>query len=376
MAKKDYYEVLGVAKDADASELKKAYRKLAVKYHPDNNPNNKEAEDKFKELSEAYDVLGDEKKRSTYDQFGHAAFEGGGGGGTGGFGGGGFNFTGDVGDIFESIFGGGDIFGGGRRRNGPQKGSNVGYNMQITFEEAFFGGTKDVTLPMIDNCPDCDGTGAKKGTFSENCRKCGGTGRERVQVQSLFGAMVQETECSACRGSGKIIKEPCPTCAGKGKVKRSKTLQINIPRGIDNGQKMAIGGKGYPGERGGPYGDLIITFYVSPHESFIRKGSNLHINFPLSFVQAALGDEVEIPTMEGKEKYSVKAGTQAGTVAYLRGKGMPDVNNSKRLGDIVVTFGVSVPVKLTERQKQLLMEFDNETGGEPKTHGKKWGFKK
>lgn len=366
--KRDYYEVLGVSKDSGADEIKSAYRKLAKKYHPDANPNNPEAEAKFKEASEAYAVLSDDEKRATYNQFGHSAFDG--TGGAGGFNGAGFDF--DMGDIFESFFGG-DIFGGGsRRRQGPRKGANVSYNMQITFEESYFGGTKELTLPMVENCPTCAGSGAAQGTVAENCKNCGGTGRERVQQQTMFGYMSTERVCSTCRGEGKIIKTPCLVCAGKGKVKKNKTLQITIYKGIDNGQKIVLSGKGEPGERGGPNGDLIIVFYVKPHEYFIRKGLDLYLDVPISFVQAALGDEISVPTMEGAEKYNIKPGTQPGTVAYIRGKGMPNVKNNKNFGDIVITLNVSVPTKMTDKQKQKLREFADEMGSDIKEQKKGW----
>ncbi|MDR3090754.1 MAG: molecular chaperone DnaJ [Clostridiales bacterium] len=371
--KKDYYEVLGVPRDISAADLKKAYRKLASKYHPDNNPGDSAAETKFKELNEAYEVLSDEGKRNTYNQFGHSAFDGSAGAGGGGFEGG-FNFSGDMGDIFESVFGA--FGGGGRRRNAPQKGASVSYNMQITFEESYRGGTKNVTLPVIENCPECGGGGAKKGTVAENCKKCGGTGRERAERQTFLGVMIQETECSSCRGRGKIIKTPCPVCDGLGRVRQQKTLQITIPRGIDSGQRVSIAGKGQPGERGGPYGDLLINFYVKPHDKFKRNGLNLHIDAPLSFAQAALGDEIEIPTMEGVEKYTVKPGTQPNTTAIIRGRGMPNVSNNRQFGDLVVNLSVTVPVKLTEKQKQKLREFDEELSGEAENKGKKGIFGK
>ncbi|MDR1689054.1 MAG: molecular chaperone DnaJ [Clostridiales bacterium] len=369
--KRDYYEVLGVSKEAGTDEIKSAYRKLAKKYHPDANPNNPEAEAKFKEASEAYSVLSDDQKRATYNQFGHSAFDG--TGGANGFGGfsGGFDF--DMSDILGSFFGGGgDIFGGRGRRNGPRRGADVSYNMQITFEESYFGGTKDVTLKMVENCPTCAGTGAAPGTTAESCKKCNGTGRERVQQQTMFGYMSTERECSACRGTGKIIKTPCETCAGKGRVRKEKTFQITIYKGIDNGQKIVLSGKGEPGERGGPNGDLIIVFYVKPHEYFVRNGLDLHIDYPISFTQAALGDEISVPTMEGTHTYTVKPGTQTGTVAHIRGKGMPNVKNNKAVGDLIITLGVTVPTKLTEKQKQKLKEFAEEMGSDVKEQKKSW----
>jgi len=372
--KRDYYDVLGVPKEAKADEIKSAYRKLAKKYHPDANPNNPEAEAKFKEASEAYAVLSDDEKRSAYNQFGHSAFDGASGGAGAGF----SNFSFDMGDIFETFFGGGgDIFGGGRsRRQGPRKGQSLTYNMKITFEESYFGGTKEITLPMIENCPTCGGTGAKPGTVAEACKKCGGTGRETVQQQTMFGYMASERACSACRGEGKIIKTPCLICAGKGKVRKSKTLEITIYRGIDNGQKIILSGKGEPGEHGGPNGDLIIVFYVSPHEYFKRKEHNLHLDVPITFAQAALGGEITVPTMTGTEKYTVKSGTQTGTVAYIRGKGMPNVKNSKSMGDLIITLNIEVPTKLTDKQKQKLKEFAEEMSQTETKEPKKSWFKK
>jgi len=373
--KRDYYEILGVSKEAGTDEIKSAYRKLAKKYHPDANPNNPQAETKFKEVSEAYAVLSDNEKRSAYNQFGHSAFDGTGGGG-GGFSSG-FSF--DAGDIFEAFFGGGsDIFGGGRgRRQGPRKGQSVSYNMQITFEESYFGGTKEITLPLIINCPTCGGSGAVPGTVAESCKKCGGTGQERVQQQTMFGYMQVDRPCSSCRGEGKIIKSPCLVCAGKGKVRKQETLKITIDRGTDNGRKIALAGKGDPGERGGPNGDLIIVFFVKPHEFFTRKGLDLYLDIPISFTQAALGGEITVPTMEKEkpEKISIHAGTQPGAKAYLKGKGMPNTNNNRIVGDIIYTLHITVPTKLTEKQKQKLKDFADEMGEETKDQKKGW-FKK
>lgn len=360
--KRDYYEILGLSKGATTDELKKAYRQLAKKYHPDANPNNPDAEEKFKEVSEAYAVLSDDEKRTAYDQYGHAAFEQGGAGG-------GFDF--DMNDIFESFFGG-DIFGSsfGRRRQGPRKGQNVQYNMQITFDEAYFGGTRAISLKMVEECPTCKGTGAKPGTVSESCRKCGGSGVERVQQQTIIGYMTTERPCSLCRGEGKIIKNPCETCDGRGRVRKNKTLQISIPRGIDNGQKVVLSGKGEPGEKGGPYGDLILNFYVKPHNVFRRDGLNLYIDIPITFSQAALGDEIEVQTMEGNEKLVIKPGTQPGTVSTLKGKGMPNVRNERVTGELYVKLNVTVPTKMNDKQKEKLREFAKEMNEEVKEHKK------
>ena len=352
--KRDYYEVLGVQKNAGDDELKKAYRSLAKKYHPDANPNNSEAEDKFKEASEAYEVLSDEKKRAAYDQYGHSAVNGTGGSG---FSGAGFEF--DMGDIFETFFGG-DIFGGSRRRQGPRRGADVSAQMTVTFEEAFFGATKEITLQMLENCEACDGTGAKKGTTPENCRHCNGSGRERVQQQSIFGYTTVERTCAVCRGEGKIIRDPCPQCAGKGKQRKSKTLQVNIPKGIDSGLSIRLSGKGEPGEKGGPHGDLLIGIQVRAHKIFKRDGLNLYLNVPITFVQAALGDEITIPTMENSEKYVIRPGTQPGTIATLKGKGVTNVKNNRIIGDLIVTLNVAVPTKLSDRQKAKLREFAEE----------------
>lgn len=297
----DFYNILGVSRDASNDEIKKAYRKLAKKYHPDANPGDKSAEEKFKQVSEAYDILSDSEKRSAYDQFGKAAFENGGAGGYGGY------TYADASDIFESFFGGGfsDIFGGGfgssQRKNGPKRGADVQTRLNISFEESFFGTKKQITLSMQEECPTCHGSGAKPGTSPETCRNCGGTGQERVQQQTLFGTMSSIRPCKVCRGEGKIIKSPCPTCNGSGRVKRPKTLELDIPAGIATGQSLRLSGKGEPGERGGQSGDLLVTMYVSNHSVFVREGNNISLEMPISFSQAALGADISIPTMNGEE---------------------------------------------------------------------------
>lgn len=373
--KKDFYEILGVQKGASDDELKKAFRALAKKYHPDANPGNKEAEQTFKDVSEAYQFLSDPQKRAAYDQYGHSAFDQmGGGGGYGSYG-----QAYDMGDIFEQFFGGGgggfsDIFGGGRR-SGPRKGRDVQYNISIKFEEAIFGLTKDITLSMDETCETCNGSGAKPGTNPETCRKCGGSGQERVQQQTIFGVSVVTRTCSVCGGEGKIVKDPCPKCSGKGKTKKSKTIELNIPKGIDDGQSIRISGKGEAGDKGGPYGDLLINVRVQPHKIFTRDGMNLYIDVPISYVQAALGDEISIPLIDGEEKQTIKSGTQTGTRVTLRGKGVPNVRNQKQVGDLIATLNVVVPTSLNEKQKDILREFAKVSGDELKEHKKGW-FKK
>lgn len=359
--KRDYYETLGVNKGASEDEIKKAYRKLAKQYHPDVNPNNKEAEAKFKEINEAYEILSDSQKKATYDQFGHAAFNGGGAGGGGFYGGAGF----DMGDIFESFFGedAHDIFGGGtRRRQGPRRGADLRVNIQIKFEESIFGAEKEITLDLNEACDTCNGSGAKPGTTAENCRHCGGTGQERVQQQTMFGSMTSVRPCGVCRGDGKIIKEPCVKCSGTGKVRKRKTIQVSIPKGIDSGQSIRLSGKGEPGDKGGPSGDLLIAVYVSPHKYFTRDGNNLYVKVPISFAQAALGDEIIVPLLDGEEKYTIKPGTQTGSTVILRGKGVPNVRNNRVVGDLIATLNVVVPKQLNERQKEVLRTFAEEMG--------------
>ncbi len=353
--KRDYYEVLGVQKGASDAELKKAYRKMAVKYHPDQNPGNKEAEEKFKEVNEAYEVLSNPEKRAKYDQFGHAAFGQGGMGG-GGFYGGGFDGfdMGDLGDLFGSMFGFG---GGGGRRSGPKRGRDINVNIQLTFEEAIFGCKKEISVSVTDECETCHGTGAKPGTHAESCSQCGGTGQERVVQQSMFGAVTSVRTCSACHGTGKIVKDPCNTCRGTGKMKKNKKYEVNIPKGIDNGQTIRLQGKGEVGEKGGGYGDLLVTVYVQPNRVFVRKGFDIYCDVPITFVQAALGGEITIKTIDGEQKYTIKPGTQPNTVVTLRGVGVPNLRNPKNRGNQIVTLKVQIPTELTERQKELLKAF-------------------
>ena len=360
--KRDYYEVLGVSKSASDSELKSAYRKLAKKYHPDMNPGDKEAEAKFKEASEAYSVLSDPDKRRQYDQFGHAAFEGGAGGGAGGF-----DFSGmDMSDIFGDIFG--DFFGGGRSRaqsNGPMKGQNLHHTIRITFEEACFGTEKELDLPLQDECESCHGTGAKAGTTPETCSKCGGKGQVVFTQQSLFGMVRNVQTRPDCRGTGKIIREKCPDCHGSGYITRKRKISVTVPAGIDNGQSIRIREKGDPGVNGGPRGDLLVEVAVSRHPIFQRQGIDIYSSAPITFAQAALGGDVRIKTVDGEVEYTVKPGTQTDTRIRLRGKGVPSLRNKSIRGDQYVTLVVQVPTRMNGEQKELLKKFDEAMYGKP-----------
>ena len=359
--KRDYYEVLGVPKDADEAALKKAYRVLAKKYHPDANPGDKEAEAKFKEASEAYSVLSDPEKRRKYDQFGHAAFEG----GAGGYGG--FDFNGaDMGDIFGDIFG--DFFGGGRSAygrssNGPMRGANLRTGVRITFEEAIFGCEKEIELTLKDECPKCHGTGAKPGTSPVTCPKCNGKGKIVYTQQSFFGQVQNVQTCPDCRGTGKIVKEKCPDCYGTGYISSKKKIQVKIPAGIDNGQSIRIAGKGEPGTNGGERGDLLVEVTVSRSPVFMRQETAIFSTVPISFATAALGGPIKIKTVDGEVEYEVKPGTQTDTKVRLRGKGVPSLRNKNIRGDHYVTLVVTVPEKLTEEQKEALKRFDDAMKG-------------
>ena len=357
--KRDYYEVLGISKTADDAEIKKAYRVLAKKYHPDMNPGDAEAEKKFKEASEAYAVLGDPEKRRQYDQFGHAAFEGGGAGGFGGFD---FNSA-DFGDIFGDIFG--DFFGGGRRRganNGPMKGANIRTSVRITFEEAVFGVSKEIELTLKDECATCHGTGAKPGTSPETCTKCGGKGQVVFTQQSFFGTVRNVQSCPECNGTGKVIKEKCADCHGTGYIANRKKIQVSIPAGIDNGQSVRIRDKGEPGTNGGPRGDLLVEVIVARHPIFQRQDYNIFSPVPISFAVAALGGDVVVDTVDGKVIYEVKPGTQTDTKVRLKGKGVPSLRNKEVRGDHYVTLVVQTPEKLSGEAKELLKQFDALTG--------------
>ena len=359
--KRDYYEVLGVDKNADDAALKKAYRALAKKYHPDMNPGDKEAEKKFKEASEAYAVLSDPEKRRQYDQFGHAAFDGG-AGGAGGFGG--FDFNGaDFGDIFGDIFG--DLFGGRRgsagARSGPMKGANLRTSVRITFEEAVFGTEKEIELTVKEECKTCHGTGAKPGTSPETCPKCGGKGQVVFTQQSFFGTVRNVQACPDCGGTGKIIKEKCTDCHGSGFVPMKKRFAVTIPAGIDNGQCKRLAGQGEPGINGGPRGDVLVEVIVGQHPIFQRQDTNIYSTVPFSFAVAALGGEVVIDTVDGKVIYDVKAGTQTDTRVRLKGKGVPSLRNKDLRGDHYVTLVVQTPEHLSAEAKELLRKFDEAT---------------
>ena len=357
--KRDYYEVLGVDKNADEATIKKAYRQLAKKYHPDMNPGDAEAEKKFKEASEAYAVLSDPEKKRQYDQFGHAAFDGGMGGGAGGF-----DFSGmDMGDIFGDIFG--DFFGGGRRRsadNGPRKGANLRAVVRISFEEAAFGCEKEIEITLKDDCTTCHTTGAKPGTSPETCTKCGGKGKVVYTQQSFLGMVQNVQGCPDCGGTGKIIKDKCPDCHGTGYIAKRKKIKVKIPAGIDNGQSVRIRDKGEPGTNGGPRGDLLVEVNVSRHPIFQRQDMNIYSTAPISFAQAALGGEVRISTIDGDILYDVKPGTQTDTRIRLKGKGIPSLRNSNVRGDHYVTLVVQVPTSLSEEAKEALRKFDDASG--------------
>lgn len=358
MSKRDYYEVLEVEKNASEAELKKAFRRLARQYHPDVNPGDKEAEAKFKEINEAYEVLSDPQKKAQYDQFGHAAF--GNGAGEGGFGGFGQDFGG-FGDIFDMFFGGG---GGGQRRRGPTKGADLKYNLEMSFEEAVFGLEKDISVHKTESCEKCHGTGAAPGTSAIKCAKCQGTGQLQFTQSTPFGRFVQSTVCDACRGSGEIIEEPCSTCGGRGVVRKSVKIHIKVPGGVDTGSRLRVTGEGEPGERGGPPGDLYVFIRVRPHKIFKREGNDIITEVKISFPRAALGDEIEVPAIDGKVKLKIPEGTQSGTFFRLKGKGVPDVHGYGK-GDQHVKVIIETPAKLTEEQKRLLQEFAKTFGENP-----------
>lgn len=356
--KRDYYEVLGVEKGASADDIKRAYRKLALKYHPDRNPGDKNAEEKFKEVGEAYEVLSDEDKRSRYDQFGFAGVDPNYGAGQpgGGFGGGfsGFGDFGDLGDIFGSFFGGGSSR---RTGNAPVRGENIGARLDLTFEEAAFGCEKEVSAQRIENCAACHGTGSADGV-TETCSMCHGSGQVRTQQNFMGMTMQSSSVCPQCNGRGKIIKTPCRTCKGKGKVRRNKKIKVRIPAGIDNGQSVRVRGEGCVGANGGPSGDLLVEIYIKPHAIFRRQDTTVLCEVPISFTQAALGAQLQVPTLEGRVPYTIPEGTQTGTVFTLTGKGIPAVGSSRR-GDQRFTVVVETPTRLSKEQKDLLRKLED-----------------
>lgn len=373
--KRDYYEVLGVSKNATADELKKAYRKLAKQYHPDMNPGDKTAETKFKEVNEAYEVLNDPAKRQRYDQFGHAgvdpSYGAGGGSGFGGFGGGGFGGF-DVGDIFESFFGGG--FGGSSRTrnpNAPIRGNDISVTVTLSFMEAAKGCKQTIQIQRLESCDTCGGTGAKKGTTPETCSECGGTGQVKVQQRTPIGVIQTTRTCTKCSGKGKVIRETCPGCRGMGRVRKSKTLEVSVPAGIDDGQTFVLRGQGDHGVNGGPAGDVNIMVSLRQDSLFERDGFDVWCDIPITFSQAVLGDEIVVPTIDGKVQYTVPEGTQSGTVFRLRNKGIPYVNGRGR-GDQYVKVNIEVPRNLSGKQKDALREFERLTGD--KNYEKRKGF--
>ena len=360
--KKDYYEVLGLSREASEEEIKKSYRKLAMKHHPDRNPDNPKAEGHFKEAKEAYETLSDDQKRAAYDQYGHAAFEHGGGAGAGGFGGAGF------GDAFGDIFG--DIFGGGRQgggqRNNVYRGADLRYNMEVSLEDAAKGTETKIRIPVQSVCETCKGSGARPGTQPVTCTTCAGHGQVRMQ-QGFFS--VQQT-CPKCHGNGKMVKDACPTCSGAGRVKQNKTLSVKIPAGVDEGDRIRLTGEGEAGVNGGPTGDLYVVIHLKTHEIFQRDGGNLHCEMPISFTTAALGGEIEVPTLGGSAKMKIPSETQTGGVFRLKSKGIKPLRQSEA-GDLMVHVVVETPVKLTEKQKDLLREFDSSTQADAGKHSPK-----
>ena len=363
--KRDYYEVLGVSKDASAEDIKKAYRKTAMKYHPDRNPGNQEAEEKFKEAAEAYEVLSDSDKKARYDQFGFAGVDPNYGAGQGnpyGAGFGGFGDFGDLGDIFGSFFGGGAS--SGASRNAPRRGENVGARLDLTFEEAAFGCEKEVTVSRIENCSACNGSGSADGVI-ETCSQCGGRGQVRT-VQNFMGMQMQSTTtCPQCNGRGKITKNPCSTCRGKGKVRRNHKVRVKVPAGVDAGQSVRVRSEGCVGYNGGPNGDLLVEIYIKRHPIFTREECTVYCEVPISFTQAALGAQIQVPTLDGKVSYDIPEGTQTGTTFTLREKGIP-VINSRRRGDQKFTVVVETPTKLSREQKELLRQLEEGLGETPK----------
>ncbi|TWH59922.1 molecular chaperone DnaJ [Desulfitobacterium sp. LBE] len=365
--KRDYYEVLGVSNSADEQEIKKAYRKLARQYHPDVNPGDKDAEEKFKEATEAYDVLSDTEKRARYDQMGHSAFDP----NQQGFGGFGGDFGG-FGDIFDMFFGGGG--GGGQRRQGPTRGNDLRYDLTITFEEAAFGTEKEIQVPRQETCTECHGSGSAPGTHPTTCSQCHGTGQVKATQRTPFGAIQTARTCPACNGSGQFISSPCKECSGKGTTRKVKTIKVTVPPGSEDGLNLRFSGNGEAGLRGGPSGDLYVVLNVKPHKFFEREGNDVYCEIPITFVQAALGSELDVPTLDGKVKMKIPEGTQTATVFRLRGHGIPYRRGNGR-GDQHVRVVVATPTKLTDRQKELLREFGEVTSDQQQM-GKKSFFEK
>lgn len=361
MAKRDYYEVLELKRDAGQEEIKKAYRRLARKYHPDANPGNKEAESKFKEIKDAYDVLSDPQKRTRYDRFGHQedAFSGFGGGGFGGMG----DFGSGIEDIFETFFGGG--FSGtrrGRKQAGPQRGADLRYDMEITLEDVVRGKETHIKIPRLEVCEDCGGSGAREGSSPENCAACGGSGQQQVVRNTAFGSFVSIRTCEACRGEGRVIKDRCPNCRGEGRISWERKIEVKIPAGVEDGSRLRLSGEGEGGLRGGPPGDLYVIIHVRPHEIFKRQGDNLRCEVPVSMVDAALGGEIEVATIDDVAKLQIPEGTQAGSVFRLKGKGVPKLRGYGQ-GDLLVSVKVETPRRLNNRQKKILREFAEAGGG-------------
>lgn len=365
MAKKDYYEILGLEKGASDDEIKKAFRKLALQYHPDRNAGDKEAEEKFKEINEAYQVLSDPQKRSQYDQFGTADFNG------GGFEGGGFDFSdfGGFGDIFDSFFGGGFSGSSRKRRNGPERGGDIEYTVSLTFNEAVFGVEKEININRSEKCEHCEGTGAKPGSHPKTCDKCGGTGQIKIQRNTPLGNFVSMSTCDKCGGKGTIISDPCSFCGGSGRTRKQRKIKVNIPAGVDTGNVLPLRGQGEHGANGGPSGDLYINIKVAPHSVFKRKDFDIYIDTHISFAKAAMGTEIKVPTIDGDVKYEIPAGTQPGTIFRLKGKGVPRVNSYGR-GDQYVNVVVDIPKNINQKQREALMAYMAASGDTEETSKK------
>lgn len=370
--KRDYYEVLGLKKGATDDEIKKAFRKMALKYHPDRNPDDKDAEEKFKEINEAYGVLSDPDQKSKYDRFGHAGVDPNAGFGGGGFGGaGGFGGFDDIFDMFGGMFGGGGGGFSGRRRNGPQKGRDIQKSLNISFEEAAFGTKKKVRMTKFVKCDTCGGSGAEPGTEKTTCPDCGGTGQISTTQKTPFGAFQSTTTCKRCGGTGQIIEHPCKDCNGTGKVKKTVTISVDIPAGVDDDSVISLKGQGEPGANGGPNGDLYVVIGVKPHDIFQRRGQDLWLEIPISFNQAALGDELTVPTLDGKVSYKIPPGTQPDTVFRLKGKGIKAIRGN-RMGDLYVKVNLEVPTKLNPKQKEAIKAMGDAVGVD--CYKKKKGF--